>query len=1507
MKRNYAYLLSGLMVLGTLMPSVPSEAQKSSDGRPPLLLRRIVDKKSGKKKVDVRKQYPLLSRIMSKKAAKSPFKTALMAAPGRRATFGKAPMKRAEGTGRELWGNVAYQEGWSSDNAPYGLYSFTAQSPLSVSMLFENSSMIASGGAALIDGMYHAVELNTDYASWGMVFLYHTVYDTETGEMVGSMQDISDKLDLAATETAQDASGTVYGEFFTSDLNSTELGVIDYGNMTRTTIGSLSQTYVALGMSKEGVLYGVSTDGNLYSIDKATAAETKIGPTGLTIANAQGSYYGQSGEIDPATNTFYWAAIDINGSSALYTVDLATGAASKVADFPSSEQIYGVVVPQPAAADAAPAKAENLAASFPEGALSGTLSFDVPSKTYGGQDLTGDVSYTVSVDGEKVKEGTAAAGAKTDCALDVAEGSHKFTVVLSNAAGNGPKASLDSYVGFDTPMAVTDAKFDLDKSTGKATVSWTAPAAGVHSGYLGELKYDVVRYPDNKKVAEGISETSFVDQLPTDGQLTAYSYGVTAVNGEKRSEEAKTGVQSVGTAIVPPYFQGFDDESSFSLFSVLDANGDEKTWLWDKTNSAAEYLFDSNNNADDWLMSPTFKLEGGKVYTVTFKTWRGLNSFPEKLEVKYGKGNTVADMTETLAEGFEVPFVRTVISKDIVMKEDGDINVGFHAISDADNYALFVDSISVSAGKSATAPGAATDLKVVPDASGALTAKVSFTAPDKDYAGNPGKDLTKVEVLRDGEVVKTFDAPAKGAALSFDDAVEKPGTYSYAVVAYNADGQGATSAAVTAYIGEDTPLPPSDIKAADKQTAVGLSWSPVSGVGANGGVVKPENVKYRVYGLTTDAYGSLVLGDVLGETASTSFDVETNTTEGEQDLLQYALDAYNSAGESKAAITPAVLTGKPYDLPFVEGFAAAGMSYDMWWLSSTGTGYSSFSPSKDNDADGDGGSAMFSAYAAADSAWLNSGKIALAGAKKAALVFSHASNAGNSVVLTVQIQKADGTVDDLKTIDYANITGTDMEWITEQLDLSKYASEPYIIVKFLATDPVATNSAPLYIDHVVVSDLNDYDLAASLSLPKNGVTKGSAAKLAVKVENQGSKGAANYTVQLSVDGEVLASKDESDELGSFESKTYEFDYAPTVFTEGDAAKVKAEVVFEADEKTDNNVAEADLALAEPKLTKPETVTAQADGSDVEVAWTVPSASEETVTDGFEDYDSWATSFGDWTTVDGDGATCQSLFQGISYPTQGTPFAFTVFDPEDMYPGITEQNPKFAPHSGSKYLAAVYSTVDQEFVDNDDWLISPPLSGKEQSVSFWVNNLNTTDTKYPESFDVLASTTGTDVADFTKVGESYTISDGAWTEITVDLPAGTKYFAIHHNTDKDHAFFFMVDDVTFTVGAAAPSSFNVYRDGVKVATAKADDRSFTDSDVPEGRHVYSVTAVYDNGESMPVSAEVDVTTGIGKIEADADGLYTVYTLEGKLVGKGLRSLDKLPRGVYVINDKKVVVK
>ena len=123
---------------------------------------------------------------------------------------------------------------------------------------------------------------------------------------------------------------------------------------TRTTFGKTDKSYVALGLSTDGFLYGIASDGYLYKIDKTNGKETQIGSTGVTLLDEDGSYSGQSGEIDAKTNTFYWTCVDAQQNAALYTVDLKTGAATKISDFPNNDMFVGLIVPKPKAAAGAP-------------------------------------------------------------------------------------------------------------------------------------------------------------------------------------------------------------------------------------------------------------------------------------------------------------------------------------------------------------------------------------------------------------------------------------------------------------------------------------------------------------------------------------------------------------------------------------------------------------------------------------------------------------------------------------------------------------------------------------------------------------------------------------------------------------------------------------------------------------------------------------------------------------------------------------------------------------------------------------------------------------------------------------------------------------------------------------------------------------------------------------------------------------------------------------------------
>ncbi len=87
-------------------------------------------------------------------------------------------------------------------------------------------------------------------------------------------------------------------------------------------------------------------------------------------------------------------------------------------------------------------------------------------------------------------------------------------------------------------------------------------------------------------------------------------------------------------------------------------------------------------------------------------------------------------------------------------------------------------------------PQAPSELKVVPAKSGALTAEVSCIAPDQTLDGSTIGTLEKIEIFRNGTLVKTFDNPTPGDPVAFSDAVSEKGNYTYTAVATNWSGSG---------------------------------------------------------------------------------------------------------------------------------------------------------------------------------------------------------------------------------------------------------------------------------------------------------------------------------------------------------------------------------------------------------------------------------------------------------------------------------------------------------------------------------------------------------------------------------------------------------------------------------------------------------------------------------------------------------------------------------------------
>ena len=196
-------------------------------------------------------------------------------------------------------------------------------------------------------------------------------------------------------------------------------------------------------------------------------------------------------------------------------------------------------IPKPAAEDGAPASAENLTFDFKNGSLTGDVCFTIPTKTFAGGELTGDISYTITDGTNTLAEGKAAPGAEVRQSVTLKDnGTVNFIVALANEVGTSPRLLGSKYVGMDKPKSAGDVKSILDDATGKVTVTWTAPTEGLYGGYMGDITYNIVRYPDGKLLKENYAGTTYSETLPANVEKKVYGYGITPVNGSMKGDES---------------------------------------------------------------------------------------------------------------------------------------------------------------------------------------------------------------------------------------------------------------------------------------------------------------------------------------------------------------------------------------------------------------------------------------------------------------------------------------------------------------------------------------------------------------------------------------------------------------------------------------------------------------------------------------------------------------------------------------------------------------------------------------------------------------------------------------------------------------------------------------------------------------------------------------------------------------------------------------------------------
>jgi hypothetical protein len=704
-------------------------------------------------------------------------------------------------TGTQFFGNIISSSAWSNLSSweiPYGIYSFKSSTNPEFNPEFEFIGLECNSGV-YTQGKYLAIHPISFFGVLNGVQYY--LINTDTWQIEKTIaKEISTYEYLPSCLTFDATTNTIYALRYNSDLTGLTWATMNEDfEFTDLNNWDANLSMLALVTLPSGVIYGIGEDGNLYTLDKSDGTLSLVGNTGVTPA-----FYNQSASYDGKSGKIVWAAVTTSGTG-LYEVDPTTGTTALISRFANDEQIVGLYTIEECALDDAPAKIADLTLEYTTpGDLSGTITCTSPSKTFGGNNLTGVISLTTKIDGKIVDKQDVSPGAHYSFPFSVTNNNHTFSITTSNSTGISPIALLNAYVGYDYPVSVSNLLFNVADSLG--IITWDAPTTGINNGYVNpdSLFYNVIRYPDQVIVAKHLTLLRIKDTLPN--SLNNYSYGVIPFNGYNKAGVADTSNMVLyGDAYNVPFTSNFTTENDIAFYKIIDGNNDNVKWFY-INGWMAYWSYNAAGKGKDWFVSPPIKMEQGRLYQLTFSYKSLYSPFVENMKVALGTSNSdTSSFSNILFDqaGINVyDFTDTTI--DVMVNETKNYYIGFYAYSDpSTGTGLYLKDFSIKLVGNATAPEGVTGLTIVPDANDDLKATISFTAPGKNLAGGSLTSLTDIKVYRGNnmELVTTMSNPTPFSQVSCTDVnIPETGITTYTVIAYNESGAG-RSISDSAFIG----------------------------------------------------------------------------------------------------------------------------------------------------------------------------------------------------------------------------------------------------------------------------------------------------------------------------------------------------------------------------------------------------------------------------------------------------------------------------------------------------------------------------------------------------------------------------------------------------------------------------------------------------------------------------------------------------------------------------------
>ena len=650
-----------------------------------------------------------------------------------------------------------------------------------------------NGGIAYHDGKVYMNVFDDENTSADQITPVWQVIDLATGNVEKSITGETGS-GITTTITYDPTEDVIYGVVSANDSRRFYLAKIDPETGEQTNVGWLTEKVTgshlskcpAIAADKYGTLYAIYTrypetdevmrfgqiqkDGTVLQIGNGISCTGMLDGDYLSIYRPirQALFYNSK------SDKLYWIHCGISAyMDAYYTpifeMNYDSGVATMVGHLTEGYHVTGAFFNEPELTS--PDGVEDFEYVYSASSAdrtTGRLSMKAPATTYEGKAITGTLTITIDENGkeiERIENVAPGATVETD-EQEFEYGEHTYTVKAIMADGTeGVSRDIDVYVGYDIPINPTDVTLTLEGNSLKLT--WTPPTIGTHGleidpdGITYRIRRITLSSQTTEIVKDDVSGNSCIVE-EAGSELERYEYYVYSKYGDMVGYGMRSNNIIAGDPIDAPYTVEFATSNGidelYNKFRIIDTNGDGYTWLYN--GGMATYVFNVEEDADDWLFTPPINYIAGHRYRLAFGAMSSLADYLERLEVTFGNDDT-PEAQELLENGrFEVPASADATSPTdyeftVTVEESGVYYFGLHAVSPMNHQYLGVTYVEVI---DLDATGGVSNIESANESLAVTTGNGSVSVT------NPTGNTTTIYVIN-GTAVYSSDAAAFTAQL----------------------------------------------------------------------------------------------------------------------------------------------------------------------------------------------------------------------------------------------------------------------------------------------------------------------------------------------------------------------------------------------------------------------------------------------------------------------------------------------------------------------------------------------------------------------------------------------------------------------------------------------------------------------------------------------------------------------------------------------------------------------